>query len=61
MALWRKNTALSQAEKEQREKKFEEGIIRRNSFYTGEKGTRANESIESASNRRAAGKYVPNF
>ena len=61
MALWNKNMQLTPSQKEQRRKKREERIIRRNSFYTGETGARANESIECASNRRAAGKYVPNF
>jgi len=62
MALWRKNTALTEAEKERRRKKQEEKIIRRCSFYHADSicTTRPNEEIECASNRRAAGKYVPN-
>lgn len=61
MALWRKNTAMSEAERKARQKKRENQIIRKNSFYTGELGTRTTERMESADNRRAAGIYVRNF
>lgn len=61
MALWSKNMQFTPEEKQRRIEKRENDIVRRNSFYTGEKGSRPNEQIESASNRRAAGKFVPNF
>lgn len=61
MAICNKNMQFTRLQKEQRTKKREERIIRRNSFYTGETCSRANESVECASNRRAAGRYVPNF
>lgn len=61
MALWGKNMQFTPEEKQRRIEKRENDIVRRNSFYTGEKCSQPNEQIESASNRRAAGKFVPNF
>ena len=67
MALWRKNSALSNAEQERRRKKREkrekESVIRKGAFYHywEPPGVRTTEHIESADNRRAAGIYVRNF
>ena len=61
MALWRKNMAMSTAERNARKKDRDNEVIRKNSFYTGELGNRPNERIECADNRRAAGIYVRNY
>lgn len=75
MALWLKNMALSEGEKRLRMRKREAAIIVKNGWgsletrirYHGDYGFRPedayrdNECVESASNRRAAGAYVPNF
>ena len=67
MALWRKNSSLSKAEQERRRKERgkceKESVIRKGAFYHYWEplGSRTNERIESADNRRAAGIYVRNF
>lgn len=61
MALWRKNMSMSTAERKARKNVPDNEVVRKNSFYTGELGSRPNERIESADNRRAAGVYVRNF
>ena len=64
MALWRKNMALSKAEQERKRKECEkESVVQRGAFYHYWEplGSRPNERIECADNRRAAGIYVRNF
>ena len=67
MALWSKNMALSEHEKQMRIRKREEAIVVRNGWgnpahdFSNTDAYRSNEDIESASNRRAAGCYLPNL
>lgn len=64
MALWRKNNVLSQQrQKRLEEKRKNESLVRRGSFYHywETNGTRPNEHYECAGNRRVADSYVQNF